>query len=81
MLGSRASLRPQFEAGPEPRRRLLELRSAGRLRDSAGVEPCRRVRAVCAQVDPETYAVTADGVVLTCEPARTLPLARRFFLF
>jgi urease subunit alpha len=33
------------------------------------------------EVDPETYEVRADGVVLTCEPARTLPLAQRYFLF
>jgi urease subunit alpha len=32
-------------------------------------------------VDPETYVVTADGVRLTCEPAKVLPLAQRFFLF
>ena len=32
-------------------------------------------------VDPETYAVTADGVRLTCEPAKVLPLAQKFFLF
>ncbi|MDC3952446.1 urease subunit alpha [Polyangium jinanense] len=32
-------------------------------------------------VDPETYAVTADGVRLTCAPATVLPLAQRFFLF
>ena len=32
-------------------------------------------------VDPETYEVTADGVLLTCEPARVLPLAQLFFLF
>jgi len=32
-------------------------------------------------VDPETYIVTADGVVLTCEPAETLPMAQRYFLF
>jgi len=33
------------------------------------------------QVDPETYEVRADGVLLTCEPARELPLAQRYFLF
>jgi len=33
------------------------------------------------EVDPETYEVRADGVLLTCEPARTLPLAQRYFLF
>jgi urease subunit alpha len=32
-------------------------------------------------VDPETYAVTADGVLLTCEPADKLPMAQRYFLF
>lgn len=32
-------------------------------------------------VDPETYEVKADGVLLTCEPAAELPLAQRFFLF
>jgi urease subunit alpha len=32
-------------------------------------------------VDPETYEVRADGVLLTCEPATVLPLAQRFFLF
>jgi len=32
-------------------------------------------------VDPETYQVTADGQVLTCEPATVLPLAQRYFMF
>ena len=32
-------------------------------------------------VDPETYEVRADGELLTCEPARELPLAQRYFLF
>jgi urease subunit alpha len=32
-------------------------------------------------VDPETYAVTADGVLLTCQPADSLPMAQRYFLF
>ncbi len=33
------------------------------------------------EVDPETYTVKADGVVLTCEPASVLPMAQRYFLF
>lgn len=33
------------------------------------------------EVDPETYEVRADGEVLTSKPARTLPLAQRYFLF
>ena len=32
-------------------------------------------------VDPETYEVTADGELLTCEPAKVLPMAQRYFLF
>ena len=33
------------------------------------------------EVDPETYEVRADGQLLTCEPARVLPMAQRYFLF
>jgi urease subunit alpha len=33
------------------------------------------------EVHPETYEVRADGVLLTCEPARVLPMAQRYFLF
>lgn len=32
-------------------------------------------------VDPETYTVTADGEVLTCAAAMTVPLSRNYFLF
>ncbi len=32
-------------------------------------------------VDPETYEVRADGELLTCEPAKELPMAQRYFLF
>jgi urease subunit alpha len=32
-------------------------------------------------VDPETYRVEADGEWLTCEPAASLPMAQRYFLF
>ena len=33
------------------------------------------------EVDAETYQVRADGELLTCEPARVLPMAQRYFLF
>jgi urease subunit alpha len=33
------------------------------------------------EIDPETYQVRADGQVLTCEPAETLPLTQRYSLF
>jgi urease subunit alpha len=32
-------------------------------------------------VDAETYEVRADGMLLTCEPATSLPMAPRYFLF
>ncbi|NIK24747.1 urease subunit alpha [Paenibacillus lupini] len=33
------------------------------------------------EVDPETYKVTVDGEHVTCEPAKSLPMAQRYFLF
>jgi urease subunit alpha len=33
------------------------------------------------EVDPETYEVRADGRLLTCEPAKVLPMAQRYFLY
>jgi urease subunit alpha len=33
------------------------------------------------EVNPETYEVRADGELLICEPAETLPMAQRYFLF
>ena len=33
------------------------------------------------EVDPDTYEVRADGVLLTCEAAQVLPMAQRYFLF
>ncbi|HJP12638.1 MAG TPA: urease subunit alpha [Gammaproteobacteria bacterium] len=33
------------------------------------------------EVDPQTYEVKADGVLLTCEPADELALAQRYYLF
>ncbi len=42
-----------------------------------------KLNAACPEiaVDPETYEVRADGVLLTCEPADVLPMAQRYFLF
>ena len=62
----------------------------GLAKDTLAVEGCRgigkadmRLNDATPQieVDPETYEVRADGVLLTCEPARELPLAQRYFLF
>jgi urease subunit alpha len=33
------------------------------------------------EVDSETYAVRADGELLVCDPAETLPMTQRYFLF
>jgi len=32
-------------------------------------------------VDPQTYAVSVDGELITCEPVDVLPMAQRYFLF
>ncbi len=45
-------------------------------RDMKGNDALPRI-----DVDPETYEVRADGELLICEPARSLPLAQRYFLF
>ncbi|MEE2788981.1 MAG: urease subunit alpha [Myxococcota bacterium] len=64
-----------------------------RLGLSRMIKPCRNVRSITKKdmihneampevdVDPQTYEVRADGVLLTCEPAKTLPMAQRYFLF
>ena len=33
------------------------------------------------EVNSETYEVRADGRLLTCEPARVLPMTQRYFLY
>ena len=33
------------------------------------------------EIDAQTYAVRADGQLLTCEPAVSLPMTQRYFLF
>jgi urease subunit alpha len=33
------------------------------------------------EIDAQTYTVRADGQLLTCEPAKVLPMAQRYFLF
>ncbi|WP_333828552.1 urease subunit alpha [Pararhodobacter sp.] len=62
----------------------------GLARETLAVEGCRGLRKAdmkrnsatpMIEVDPETYEVRADGVLLTCEPASELPLAQRYFLY
>lgn len=33
------------------------------------------------EIDAQTYSVRADGQLLTCEPALSLPMSQRYFLF
>ncbi len=33
------------------------------------------------EVNPETYEVKANGEILSCEPAKELPLAQRYFMY
>jgi urease subunit alpha len=56
----------------------------------AAVKACRTVRKAdmvhnaytpVMEIDAQTYAVRADGQLLTCEPATVLPMAQRYFLF
>jgi urease subunit alpha len=56
----------------------------------AAVQDCRRVKKAdmvhngylpAMEIDAQTYAVRADGQLLTCEPATVLPMAQRYFLF
>ena len=64
--------------------------SLGLIKTLVPVRHTRRVRkkdmvhnSACPkmEVDPETYAVRADGELLVCEPATVLPMAQRYFLF
>jgi urease subunit alpha len=56
----------------------------------AAVRGCRSVKKAdmvlnnhtpAMEIDAESYEVRADGQLLTCEPAKELPMAQRYFLF
>ncbi|MEP6988667.1 MAG: amidohydrolase family protein, partial [Chloroflexota bacterium] len=64
--------------------------SLGLKKATAAVADCRNIGKASMihndatptiEVNPETYEVKADGEILTCEPAESLPLAQRYFLF
>ena len=59
-------------------KRVVPVRGIRSLRKSDMVHNNRQPKIT---VDPETYQVVADGELLTCEPAKVLPLAQRYFLF
>ena len=62
----------------------------GLRKQTSAVKGCRSVKkadmihnhyAPAMQVDPQTYEVRADGQLLTCGPATSLPMTQRYFLF
>ncbi|MBY6199928.1 urease subunit alpha [Maritalea mobilis] len=64
--------------------------SLGLAKETVAVEGIRKVRksdlihnsaTPKVEVDPETYEVRADGELLTCEPAQSLPMAQRYFMY
>jgi urease subunit alpha len=64
--------------------------SLGLHKTLSAVKGCRTVRKTdmvhngylpVMEIDAQTYAVRADGQLLTCEPAVSLPMAQRYFLF
>jgi urease subunit alpha len=64
--------------------------SLGLARDTLPVTACRSIgkadmvmNDLCPEVEvnPETYEVRANGELLTCEPAKELPMAQRYFMF
>jgi len=59
-------------------KRVVPVRGIRSLRKSDMVHNSRQPKIT---VDPETYQVIADGEFLTCEPAKVLPMAQRYFLF
>jgi len=59
-------------------KRVVPVRGIRSLRKSDMVHNNRQPKIT---VDSETYQVVADGEILTCEPAKVLPLAQRYFLF
>jgi urease subunit alpha len=65
-------------------------RRYGMNKSIATVQGCRSIRksdmihngmTPAMQIDAQTYQVRADGELLTCEPATSLPMAQRYFLF
>ncbi|GAA5078975.1 urease subunit alpha [Roseibacterium beibuensis] len=64
--------------------------SLGIAKETVAVEGIRKLRksdlihnsaTPKVEVDPETYEVRADGELLTCEPAQSLPMAQRYFMY
>jgi urease subunit alpha len=75
---SRAALASGSLDGLHLRKRLV---AVGRCRTIGKKDMIHNSAMPRLEVDPETYEVRADGELLTCEPAQTLPMTQRYFLF
>jgi urease subunit alpha len=60
------------------RKRIEAVRSTRAIRKSDMIHNAAQPN---IEVDSETYEVRADGELLTCEPATSLPMSQRYFLF
>ena len=60
------------------RKRLEPVRATRQLRKADMIHNGAQPR---IEVDSETYEVRADGELLTCRPASSLPMTQRYFLF
>jgi len=60
------------------RKNLLSVSGTRQLRKSDMIHNDAQPR---IEVDSETYEVRADGELLTCQPASSLPMTQRYFLF
>jgi len=75
---SAAALEADIGRSLQLRKRLVAVRGTRSLRKAD-----MKLNDYCPamEVDPQTYEVRADGQLLTAEPAQSLPLAQRYFLF
>jgi len=58
-------------------RETVQIKNVRRLRKT---DMIRNAAMPHVEVDPQTFEVRADGKLLMCPPATTVPLARRFML-
>src|SRR3954471_19762388 len=75
---SQASIQREMISRYQLRKRIEPVRNCRRIgkRDMKWNDALPKI-----SVDPETYEVRADGELLTCEPAKMLSLAQRYYLF
>jgi urease subunit alpha len=75
---SQAALRQGSAEGYGLRKQLAAVKNVRAIRKTNMVH---NAYAPTMEIDAQTYSVRADGQLLTCEPAKVLPMAQRYFLF